>query len=160
MLGKCGACADFSDVTEFISVLRKRNTRGVVEALEKDSEQRKRKLELAKTTPEKKRRITLKRKRVKEGIERIKWSKEHGHLAYFGGREVEDKVCDTSDGVNQKKEKGSARGKGKPRDKRKCAACGSTTHLCSSHGDCPFYKGHANKESHSDNSVGKLLIPD
>ena len=86
--------------------------------------------------------------------------KEHGHHTYFGGSDVEDKVCDTSDGVNQKKGKGSAHGKGKPRGKSRRAACGSSTHLCSSHRDCPFYKGHTNKESHSDNSVGELLIPD
>ena len=65
---------------------------GIVEALGKHGEQRKRKLELAKTTPEKKHRIALKKKHVKEGIERIKRSKEHGHHTYFGGSDVEDKV--------------------------------------------------------------------
>lgn len=123
---------------------------GIVEALEKHNERRKRKLVLAKTTPEKKRRIGLKKKRVKEGIERIKWSKEHGHDTYFGGSDVEEKLCDTSDGLSQKKGKGRACGKGKPRGKGKCVACGSSTHLRSSHRDCPFYKGRANKEPHSE----------
>ena len=129
---------------------------GMVEALEKHSERRKRKLVLAKTTPEKKRRIELKKKRVKEGRERSRWSKEHGHDTYFGGSD-EDKVCDSSDGVNQKKGKGSARGKGKPRGQGKCAACGSSTHLRSSHRECPFYKGRANKEPHSDKSVEEVV---
>lgn len=55
-------------------------------------------------------------------------------------------MCDSSDGVNQRKEKGSGPGKGKG----KCAACGSNTHLRSSHRECPFNKSHANKEPHSD----------
>ena len=45
---------------------------GVVDALEKHSARRKRKLELAKTTPEKKRRIALKKKRVKDRIEVVR----------------------------------------------------------------------------------------
>ena len=59
---------------------------GVVEALEKHSVQRKRGLEFAKTTPAKKRRVELEKKRVREGRERIKWSKIHGHdtYMYFG----------------------------------------------------------------------------
>ena len=57
--------------------------------------------------------------------------------------------------MNQKKEKGP--GKSKPRGKGKGAACGSTTHLHSSHRDCPFNKSHANKEPHSDNSADKLI---
>ena len=132
---------------------------GMVKALEKCSVRRKRELELAKTTPKKKRRIELKKKRVKEGIERIKWSKEHGHDTYFGGSDVEEKACDSSDGVNQRKKKGSGPGKGNPKGKGKCAACGSSTHLRSSHRDCPFNKSRANKESHSDNSA-EQLVPD
>jgi hypothetical protein len=49
---------------------------GMVEALEKHNARRKRELELAKTTSKKKQRVELKKKRVKEGIERIKVVKE------------------------------------------------------------------------------------
>ena len=58
---------------------------GMVEALEKHNAWRKRELELTKTIPKKKRTIELKKKRVKEGIERIKWSKKHGRDTYFDG---------------------------------------------------------------------------
>ena len=128
---------------------------GMVEALKKHSASRNSQLELAKTTHKKKRRIELKNQRVKEGIERTKWSKEHGHDTYFGGGNVEEKVCDSSDGVNQRKEEGSGPGKLKPRGRGKCAACGSSTHLCSSHRDCLFYKSHANKEPHPHNTYSE-----
>ena len=39
----------------------------------------------------------------------------------------------------------------------KCAACGSSTKLCSSHRDCQFNKSRANKEPHSDNSRNELI---
>ena len=55
---------------------------GVVEALEKHSVKRKRELDLAKTTPAKKRRVLYKRKRILEGHERKKWSREHGSDTY------------------------------------------------------------------------------
>ena len=129
---------------------------GMVEALEKRSAKRKRQLELAKTSPKKKRRIELKKLRVKEGIERSKWSKEHGHDTYFGGSDAEE-LCDSSDGVNQRKKMKSGPGKGKARVKGKCAACGSSTHLRSSHKDCPFNKRHANKEPHTVNSEDELI---
>ena len=130
---------------------------GIVDALAKHNVQRKSELELAKTTPKKKQRIALKKKRVKEGQERIKWSKEHGHDTYYGGSDAEEYACDSGDGVNQRKEKGSAHGKGKPRDKGMCVARGSSTHLQSSHRDCPFNKKRENKEPHPDN---EQLIPD
>ena len=51
----------------------------------------------------------------------------------------------------------SGPGKGKARVKGKCAACGSSTHLRSSHKDCPFNKRHANKEPHTVNSEDELI---
>ena len=48
---------------------------GVVEALEKHSVRRKRRLGVAKTTPAKKRKVWLKRKRVLDGRERMRWSR-------------------------------------------------------------------------------------
>ena len=65
-------------------------------------------------------------------------------------------VCD--DGVNQKgKGKGSNRGKINAKGKGNCAVCGSSTHLRSSRRDCPFHKGHAKKEAHSDSPVEELI---
>ena len=57
---------------------------GVQEALEKHNLERKRKLEREKTTPVKKRRIELKKRRVVEGFKRSEWSKKHGRDAYGG----------------------------------------------------------------------------
>ena len=135
---------------------------GMVEALEKYNAWRKRELELAKTTPKKKRRVELKKKRVVEGEKRIKWSKKHGHDTYFdcsGDRDVEEMVCDSGDGVNQNKGKGkgSGLGKGKPQGKGKCAACGSSTHRRSSHRDCLFHKIRAKKDDHSDGTAEELI---
>ena len=129
----------------------------MVEALERQSARRKRRLESAKTTPEKKCRIELKKKGVRDGFDHMKWSKAHGCDTYHNGSNVEEKVSNSGDGVNCKKEKGSASGKGKPRGEGKCAACGSSTHLRSSRRDFPFNKSRANKEPHSDNSVDELI---
>ena len=135
---------------------------GMVEALEKHNARRKRELEWTKTIPKKKRRIELKKKRVKEGIERIKWSKKHGRDTYFDGAgdsDVEEMVCDSGDGVNQNKGKGkgSGRGNGKPQGKGKCAACGSSTHRRSSHRDYPFHKIRARGREARDESWGLCL---
>ena len=56
---------------------------GVVEALEKHSVLRKRALAKAKTTPEKRKRIALKKKRVIEGMERIKCTKNMAMILNF-----------------------------------------------------------------------------
>ena len=126
---------------------------------------RKRRLDLAKTTPQKKRRMELKKKRVVEGRERIKWSKKHGQDTYYGGcsdsgdSDGGKMVCDSGDGVNQNKGKGenSNRGKGKPQGKGKCAACGSSTHQRSSHKDCPFHKSRAKKGAHRDHTAEEVI---
>ena len=52
-------------------------------------------------------------------MERIKWSKKHGHDTYFGGSDVE-MAGDSDDGVNQKKRKGRSRGKEDPEQRRAC----------------------------------------
>ena len=96
---------------------------GVVEALEKHSVKRKRELDMAKTTPAKKRRVLSKMNRILEGHERKKWSREHGRDTYGGSHHESRSDC----------------GEGEPGDKPKCA-CGSTTHKRSSHRDCPFNK--------------------
>jgi hypothetical protein len=143
---------------------------GIVEALEKHNMRRKRRLDLAKTTPQKKRRIELKKKRVVEGRERIKWSKKHGQDTYYGGcsdsgdsdsgdSDGGKMVCDSGDGVNRNKGKGgdSSRGKGKPQGKGRCAACGSSTHQRSSHKDCPFRKCRAAKGAHPDHTAEEVI---
>ena len=119
---------------------------GAVEALERHNERRKRRLQEAKCTPQKKRRTQLKRKRLAEAVERIKWSKKHGHDTYFGGSDVE-MAGDSDDGVNQKKGKGRSCGTGNPQGNGKCSACGSSTHRRSSHRDCPFHQGRAKKDA-------------
>ena len=137
---------------------------GVLDALEKHSVQRKRRLEVAKTTPAKKRRVELKKKRVREGRERIKWSKIHGRDTYFGGHtdkgdsDIEHGgECGSVDVVGRQKGKGKRtdRGKGKPKGKGKCAACGSSSHQRSSHKDCPFNK--ANKKDGQSKSATRVL---
>ena len=108
---------------------------GVVEALEKHGVNRKRSSEIAKTTPAKKRRVCLKRKRIREGLERIKWSKRQGLHSYFGGHNG------TGAPVS-----------GESRSKGKCAACGSKTHRRSSHRDCPHHKSRVSCAGKEDRS--------
>ena len=55
---------------------------GVVEALQRHNAQRKKALDRVKTTPVKKRRIELKKRRVREGFERSNWSRKHGRDTY------------------------------------------------------------------------------
>ena len=110
----------------------------IVEALEKHSVRRKRKLEWAKGTPRKKRRIELKKNRVIDGQERKKWSKKHGH----------DYGCDSENSnIAVKVSRGKGRRKGRPQGKGKCASCGSNTHKRSNHRDCPFNQKRAKKET-------------
>ena len=117
---------------------------GIVEALEKHSARRKRKLERAKGTPQKKRRIELKKNHVIYGQERKKWSKKHGH----------DYGCDSENSdIDIKVSRGKGRRKGRPQGKGKCASCGSSTHKCSNHRDCPFNKKRAEKETISSSST-------
>ena len=106
---------------------------GVQEALEKHNLQRKRKLEREKTTPVKKRRIELKKRRVVEGFQRSEWSMTHGRDAYGGNDEHQsdhDKV------LRRKRGKAKPR-KAKPKSEGLCSACGSSTHKRSTHRDCP-----------------------
>ena len=67
---------------------------GVQEALEKHNVKRSQALARAKTTPEKKRRIALKKKRGHERIECIQWSSKHGGDTYGGhSGSDEEKPC-------------------------------------------------------------------
>ena len=107
---------------------------GVVEALQKHIVRRKKDLALAKTTPCKKRHITLKKNRVLEGMKRKEWSRKHGHDTYG-----DDDAHDDSDHEPEEK-KGKTRAKREVQGGQVCAACGSSTHKRSSHRDCPFNK--------------------
>ena len=107
---------------------------GVQEVLEKHSVQRKRILDRKKMTPVKKRRIALK---VQRTLERIKWSKKHGHDTYG---------CDSaSDSENElgaeRKMKKQVKGR-----VGKCTSCGSSSHQRSSHSECPFNKACSGAE--------------
>ena len=112
---------------------------GVQEALERCNMQRKRKPEREKTTPVKKRKIELKKRRVVEGFQRSEWSKKHGRDAYGGD------VANDEDESHHGKVKKSKRGKAKlkkasvkPKSEGLCSACGSSTHKRSTHRDCPY----------------------
>ena len=90
--------------------------------------QRKRGLDRAKTTPVKKRRIELKRRRVIEGFRRSEWSRKHGRDAH---------KSDHAKVLKRKRGKAKPR-KAKPKSDGLCSACGSSTHKRSTHRDCPF----------------------
>ena len=103
---------------------------GVQEALKRHWKQRKKALDRARSDCQKKRRIELKVKRTKESHRRIKWTKVHGQDTY--SQEDDDLEHDlevVNEAIKEKKV-----------SERKCSACGSSTHLCSNHKDCPFKK--------------------
>ena len=79
---------------------------GVQEALDKHNVRRKGKRE-RETTPVKKRRIELKKRRVIEGFQCSEWSKKHGRDAYGGS------ISDDGDESHCGKVKKSRRGKAK-----------------------------------------------
>ena len=126
MHAKCGT--SYHWIPELYRRMKLPVFHSIVEALEKHSARRKRKLEWAKGTPQ---RIELKKKRVIDGQERKKWSKKHGHN--YG--------CDSENSdIDVKVSRGKGRRKGRPQGKGECALCGSSTHKRSNHRDCPFNK--------------------
>ena len=120
---------------------------GVVEALEEHNVQRERQLEVARTTPEKKTRMALKKKRVCEGLERIKWSKKHGRDTYGGsGASDVEQVIRVTQGKG--KRRGNHQDRGNSQEKLRCGACGSSTHRRSN-----FNKGGSARAKKESNSV-------
>ncbi len=115
---------------------------GVVEALERHNVKGKKDLDRIKTTPVKKRRIELKKRRVGEGFERSKWSRKHGRDTYGddndAASELEEDTSSKRGTQGKRKPTGSKQDKGKLRARKPCSACGSSTHQRSSHKDCPF----------------------
>ena len=119
--------------------------------MEKHNLQRKRKLEREKTTPVKKRRIELKRRRVVEGFRRSEWSRKHGRYAYGENDEHES---DHAKVLKCKRGKAKPR-KAKPKRDGLCSACGSSTHKRSTHRDCPFNT----KRSTAKTSTKPVIVP-
>ena len=107
---------------------------GVVEALERYSVCRKKRLEHAKTPAVRKRINELKKMRFVEQQERIKWSKKHGNDTYFGGPHVDSCDDEYEAGVDTH------------RKKRKPCTCGSFTHQRSNHKDCLLNKNNVCKD--------------
>ena len=129
---------------------------------------------MAKTTTQKKRRVELKKKRVREAQERILWSRQHGHDTYSGAQcDSEHSDIDVKVSHGEGRQKVSSRGKGRPQEKGNCASCGCSTHKRSSHKHCPFHKSRGKKGantasrtnvlkdmSESDGDVSSDGIPD
>ena len=104
---------------------------GVQEALQRYNVERERRLAEIKTDKLKKRRVQSKIKRTQMGKLRATWSLKHGRHTY--GHDEDDLDC----GV-EVVAKGSKR---ENTHKRRCKACGSSTHQRSNHKDCPSNKG-------------------
>ena len=96
--------------------------------LEEFNKLRMEKLEHEKTEKSKKRRIMLKVERTKDAQRRKEWSKKHGHDTYG-----DDEDSDTAE-LKPKEKKKSKKGQ---KMEGQCK-CGSTTHLRTSHKQCPY----------------------
>ena len=103
---------------------------GVQQVLEKLNSRRKKRLDSLKTTKAKKRRVKLKILRAREAQQRKQWSKRHGNDTYG---EDEREITDEEEKLSFKREL--------------CNKCGSTTHMRSTHRDCPYNKRSVNTES-------------
>ena len=108
---------------------------GVHRALEDFNNLRMEKLEHAKTEKSKKRRIMLKVERTKDAQRRKEWSRKHGHDTYG-----DDEDSDTAE-LKPKQKKKSIKGQKMVEGQCKC---GSTTHLWTSHNECPYNKRRVN----------------
>ena len=103
----------------------------VKKALEMYNVERMKRLCKAKTTLVKKRRIELKRQRVQDGFKHQAWSKMHGNDTYGGNGDVDS--YDKEDNVGRTKGKATKMPKNRCEGaKKRCGACGSTTHQRSS----------------------------
>ena len=108
---------------------------GVHRALEEFNNLRMEKLEHEKTEKSKKRRIMLKVERTKDAQRRKEWSRKHGHDTYG-----DDEDSDTAELKPKEKTKSK---KGQKMVEGQCK-CGSTTHLRTSHSECPYNKKRKN----------------
>ena len=101
---------------------------GVQQALEAYNKRRKAALDIRKDEKHKKRRLQLKIERTRDAQLRKAWSKRHGHDTYYDQDEIEAEL-DLP-----------ATSKQKQVSDKKCKACGSSTHMRSTHRECPFNK--------------------
>ena len=69
-------------------------------------------------------------------------------------------MCHSGDGVNRNKGKGkdSTCGKVKLQGKAMCTACRLSTHLHSSHRNCPFHKSCAKKDTLPDCTADEVVL--
>ena len=104
---------------------------GIHRALEDFNKLRMEKLEHENTEKSKKRRIMLKVERTKDAQRRKEWSRKHGHDTYG-----DDEDSDTAELKPKAKKKSK---KGQKMVEGQCK-CGSTTHLRTSHNECPYNK--------------------
>ena len=112
-------------VVELFERLKLPVLEGVQAALEAFNQQRKLNLDHQKTDLSNLRRIKLKTERKMDAQQRKVWSKKHGHDTYG------------SDGSDIDEDEIKPRGWKKRTTGGQCK-CGSTTHQCTNHSDCPY----------------------
>ena len=124
------------------------------EALEQANKDRKKKLEKLRSEESKKKRIKWKNARDLEQEERKRWVKQQEIRHDYGEEDGEDDVEVDSAGARELLGSSSVSGPDRAviiASKKKCK-CGSTTHLRTSHRECPMNKS----KRHEDDSVDLL----
>ena len=128
---------------------------GMQEALEQANKNRKKKLEKLRSEESKKKRIKWKNARDLEQEERKRWVKRQEIRHDYGEEDVEDDLeVNDSAGARELLSRSSVSGPDRAviiASKKKCK-CGSTTHLRTSHRECPMNKS----KSHEEDSVDKI----
>ena len=128
---------------------------GMQEALEQANKNRKMKLEKLRSEESKKKRIKWKNARDLEQEERKRWVKQQEIRHDYGEEDGEDDP-EVDDSTGARELLGSSSVSGPDRaviiaSKKKCK-CGSTTHLRTSHRECPMNKN----KGHGDGSVDSI----
>ena len=118
---------------------------GMQEALEQANKTRMKKLEKLRSEESKKKRIKWKNTRDLEQEERKRWAKQQETKHDYGDEDGENdlEVDDDSAGVRDLLSSSSVSGPDRKviiSNKKRCK-CGSTTHLRTSHRECPMNKG-------------------
>ena len=128
---------------------------GMQEALEQANKNRKKKLEKLRSEESKKKRIKWKNARDLEQEERKRWVKQQEIRHDYGEEDGEDDLeVDSVGGARELLGSSSVSGPDSAviiASKKKCK-CGSTTHLRTSHRECPMNKS----KGHEDDSVDLL----
>ena len=126
---------------------------GMQEALEQASKDRKKKLEKLRSEESKKKRIKWKNARDLEQQERKRWVKQQEIRHDYGEEDGEDDP-EVGDSAGARDLLGSSSVSGPDRaviiaSKKKCK-CGSTTHLRTSHRECPMNKSKRHEDDSAD----------